>query len=198
MSNDGDAFSRYRYVAGLSRGLVILTIAAFFWTGLAAWGLRGDLWTFALAPLVGAAGATAVAGWRLGKRARVLRRADAKGSDATSIRRLTIWFRVISTLQTALIILAGVLSSSIGRPDLLWPLIGLVVSLHFIPLGWLFRVRPYYATGVVGALVSAVAILGFSGPEKLVVAGVGLGIVMIGSSAYVLMNVDRLADAATS
>ena len=72
------------------------------------------------------------------------------------------------------------------------------MSLHFIPLGRLFRVRPYYATGILGTVVSVVAILAFTGPEKLVVAGVGLSIVMVGSSAYVLANVDRLADEATS
>jgi hypothetical protein len=194
----GDAFGRYRYLSGLSRGLVVLTVAAFFWIGLAAWGLRGDPRTLALAPILLAAGATAVGGWRLGRRARTLRSPDTQGSEATSIRRLTFWFRIISLLQTAFIILAGILCSWLERPDLLWPLIGLVVSLHFIPLGRLFRVRPYYATGVLGTVVSAVAILGFSGPEKLVVAGVGLSIVMVGSSAYVLANVDRLANEATS
>lgn len=198
MNVPGDAFSRYRFLSGLSRGLVVLTIAAFFWIGLAAWGLRGNLWTLALAPMLLAAGATAIGGWRLGRRARTLRSSDVQGSEATSIRRLTMWFRVISTLQTVFIILAGVLCSWLERSDLLWPLIGLVVSLHFIPLGRLFRVRPYYATGIVGTVVSAVAILGFSGSEKLVVAGVGLSIVMVGSSAYVLANVERLVDEATS
>lgn len=161
-------------------------------------GLRGANWTFALAPILIAAGATAVGGLRIGWKARPLRDPDVQGLETASVREVTIWFRVISTLQTVFIILAAVLCSWLERPDLVWPLIGLVVSLHFIPLGRLFRVRPYYATGILGTVVSAVAILGFTGPEKLVVAGVGLSLVMVGSSAYVLANVDRLADEATS
>jgi hypothetical protein len=194
----GDPFSRYRFLSGLSRGLIILTVAALFWVALAAWGLGGSLWTLALAPLLVAAGAAGVGAWRLTTKARMVRSSDKDPADPASIRRLTIWFRVTSTLQTVFIILAGVLSQRLERPDLLWPLIGLVVSLHFIPLGRLFRVRPYYATGIAGTIVAAVAILGFSGSDKLVVAGVGLSIVMIGTSAYVLVNAERLADEAAS
>ena len=194
----GDAFSRFRFLSGLSRGLIVLTVAALFWVALAAWGLGGSLWTLALAPLLAAAGAAGVGAWRLTTKARTLRTADVDLANSASIRRLTIWFRVISTLQTVLIILAGLLCQWLERPDLLWPLIGLVVSLHFIPLGRLFRVRPYYATGIAGTIVAAVAIFEFSGPDKLVVAGVGLSIVMVGTSAYVLVNAERLADEAAS
>ena len=191
---DRNSFSRYRFLSGVSRGMVILAVAACFWVGLAAWGLRGDIWTLALAPILLSAGIVAVGAVRLGKRAQALRSSEVPVADRTSIRRITIWFRVTSTLQTAFIILAGLVCSWLQRLDLLWPLIGLVVSLHFLPLARLFGVRPYYATGVLGAVVSAVAILGFTGPEKLVVAGIGLSIVNVGSSAYVLANVERLAD----
>ena len=173
--------------------MIILAAAACFWVGLAAWGLRGDIWTFALAPILLAAGIVAVGAVRLGKRAQALRRSEVQVTDRTSIRRITIWFRVISTAQTVFVILAGLFCFLFHRLDLLWPLIGLVVSLHFLPLGRIFRVRLYYATGVLGAVVSAVSILGFTGSEKLVAVGIGLSVVMVGSSAYLLRNAERLA-----
>lgn len=193
MNTDRNSFSRYRFLSGLSRGIVILALAGCFWVGLAAWGLRGDIWTLALAPVLLSAGIVAVGAVRLGKRAQSLRSSEVPVADRTAIRRITIWFRVTSTLQTVFIILAGLVCSWLQRLDLLWPLIGLVVSLHFLSLARLFRVRPYYATGVLGAVVSAVAILGFTGPEKLVVVGVGLSIVNVGSAAYLLANAERLA-----
>jgi hypothetical protein len=194
LKTDRNSFSRYRFLSGVSRGIVILAVAACFWVGLAAWGLRGDIWTLALAPVLFAAGIVAVGAVRLGKRAQALRSSEVPVADRTSIQRITIWFRVTSTLQTVFIILVGLVCSWLQRLDLLWPLIGLVVSVHFLPLARLFHVRPYYATGVLGAVVSAVAILGFTGSEKLVVAGIGLSIVNVGSSAYVLANAERLAD----
>jgi ABC-type enterobactin transport system permease subunit len=42
-------------------------------------------------------------------------------------------------------------------------------------------------------LVSAVSILGFTGSEKLVAVGIGLSAIMVGSSAYLLRNAERLA-----
>lgn len=35
-----------------------------------------------------------------------------------------------------------------GRLELIWPMIGVVVGLHFIPLARLFKVQPYVALGV--------------------------------------------------
>ena len=189
---DRTSFSRYRFLSGLSRGIVVLAVAACFWVGLAAWGLR-DIWTLALAPVLLSVGIVAVGAVRLGKKAQALRSSEVQVADRTSIRRITIWFRVISTAQTVSIILAGFVCFLFHRLDLLWPLIGLVVSLHFLPLGRIFRVRPYYSTGVLGAVVSAVSILGFTGSEKLVALGIGLSVIMVGSSAYLLRNAERLA-----
>jgi hypothetical protein len=190
---DRTTFSRYRFLSGLSRGIVVLAVAACFWVGLAAWGLRGDIWTLALVPVLLSVGIVAVGAVRLGKRAHTLRSSEVQVADRTSIHQITIWFRVISTAQTVFVILAGLVCFLFHRLDLLWPLIGLVVSLHFLPLGRIFRVRPYYATGVLGAVVSAVSILGFTGSEKLVALGIGLSVIMVGSSAYLLRNAERLA-----
>ena len=194
VNTDRNSFSRYRFLSGSSRGLITLAAAGCFWVGLAAWGLRGDIWTLALAPILLSAGIVAAGAVRLGKGARALRTSEVPVADRASIRRITLWFRVTSTLQTVFVILAGLVCYWLQRLDLLWPLIGLVVSLHFLPLAWIFRVRPYYATGVLGAVVSTIAILGFTGPEKLVVAGIGLSIINVGSAAYLLANVERLAD----
>jgi hypothetical protein len=58
------------------------------------------------------------------------------------------------------IVLVGGICSALNRTDLIWPLIGLVVSLHFLPLGWLFGVRPYYLFAVLGTVITLGSILG--------------------------------------
>jgi hypothetical protein len=70
------------------------------------------------------------------------------------------------------------------RMELFWPSAGLIVSLHFVPLARIFRINAYYATGVAGALVSFIALLGFAG--RLLTVGLGMGSVLWLSAAYLL------------
>jgi len=82
------------------------------------------------------------------------------------------------------------------RLDLVWPLIGLVVAIHFLPLGWIFRVRAYYGLGLLEAAIAIATIWGLTGVARLVALGLGLGLVSLASASYLLMNGERLADQA--
>jgi hypothetical protein len=62
-------------------------------------------------------------------------------------RRGLMWAMLIET------VLCSVAVGSVEylhRLDLIWPALGIAVSLHFLPLGRLFRVRRYYFTGIAG------------------------------------------------
>jgi len=68
----------------------------------------------------------------------------------------------------------------------------LVVSLHFLPLGWLFGVRPYYLLGFLGTVITLASIVGFTGGLRLVSVGLGLGLLMIAGATYLIANADSL------
>jgi hypothetical protein len=57
----------------------------------------------------------------------------------------------VSTVQWVSIVLVGTICTALNRTDVIWPVIGLVISLHFLPLGWVFGVRPYYLMGALWA-----------------------------------------------
>ena len=80
--------------------------------------------------------------------------------------------------------------------SLIWPSIGLVVSLHLIPLARIFHVRAYYLTAGAGSIISLIAFTGLTDPYRLACHCGGMAAVMWGSAAYLLLNADRIADRA--
>jgi hypothetical protein len=185
--------SREQYAWGLSNGVTVLTISGVFWLSLAAWtiGFGILLITLPLALLV--AGVLIRANVRLRRRfpgfsPRSLRTAS-KGSLT---RRIIASFYVVTAAQWISIVLVGAICSALHRPDLIWPLIGLVISLHFLPLGRLFGVRAYYLLGIVGTLIAVFSIVELTDGLRLVAVGFGLGVLMIGGAAYVIANAESL------
>jgi hypothetical protein len=80
--------------------------------------------------------------------------------------------------------------------DLLWPSIALIVSLHFLPLAWLYRVKPYYWVGLIGGGNALLALSSIEGGRSLAVLGAGQAIVFWIGGVYLLVRADRLADTA--
>ena len=80
--------------------------------------------------------------------------------------------------------------------NLPWPLIGLVISIHFLPLARIFRVRPYYVLAVLGTAVGLASLLSFTGNPRTVAVGLGLGLAIGGCAVYLVANSAALADEA--
>ncbi|MEO8482586.1 MAG: hypothetical protein ABI634_10280, partial [Acidobacteriota bacterium] len=97
--------------------------------------------------------------------------------------------------QSLFVVLAVYLCLRNDRRDLVWPAIGLVVGLHFLPLGRVFRVPAYYATGSAAAAVSLAALTGTLGSSFLAVFAAGMGTAMWVTVIYLLRNADRVAAA---
>lgn len=185
--------SREQYAWGLANGVVVLTISGVFWLSLAAWttGFGVLLITLPLALLVG--GVLIRANLRLRRRfpgfsPRSLREAP-KGSLT---RRIIVSFYVVTAAQWISIVLVGGICSALQRQDLIWPLIGLVISLHFLPLGRLFDVRAYYLLGIVGTVITVFSILALTNGLRLITVGFGLGALMIGGAGYLIANAESL------
>jgi hypothetical protein len=182
---------------GLSNGVVVLSISAAFWIGLAAWTLGAAVFPIALVPILLLGGLLIWQGLRIRRLAPGFSRASLRNAPkGSSIRRIGIGFNVVGTMQTVSIGVVGFTCWKLNRTDLVWPLIGLVISLHFLPLGWIFSVRPYYVLGVLGTAVSLASLLGFTANTRPAVVGLGLGLLISGCALYLVANAAALADAA--
>ena len=188
--------SRDQFVWGLSNGVGVLAISGAFWLGLAAWGVGFTALLIALTPILVLGGALMVGSLRLRRKAAGFsprsRREAPRGSPS---RRIIIGFYAVSAAQWVSILLVGGICTALHRPDMIWPLIGMVISLHFLPLGWVFGVRPYYVMGVVGTAMAGASILAFTDGARLVAVGLGLGLLTIGGATYILTNPEALVTA---
>jgi hypothetical protein len=190
---------REQFAWGLSNGITVLTISGVFWLSLGAWatkGLGGVLVALPGILLVG--GILVWANFRLRRRypkfsPRSLRGAP-KGSQT---RKIILGFYSVTGGQWLSIVLVGGACSALNRPDLIWPLIGLVISVHFVPLGWLFGVRAYYLLGLLGTVITLVSIVGFTDWLRLASVGLGLGLLMVAGATYLIVNGDSLIGAVT-
>jgi hypothetical protein len=182
---------------GLSNGVAILAVSAAFWIGLAAWTLGPRVLLIAAAPILALAGLLIWRGRRLRRLAPGFSRASLRNAPkGSSIHRIGVGFNVVGTVQTLSIGLVGFICWKLNRTDLLWPLIGLVISLHFVPLGWIFSLRPYYVLGVLGTAIALSALLGFTASTRTIAVGLGLGLVIGGCALYLVAYAAALADAA--
>lgn len=178
----------------LSNGVLILTVAGGFWLGIIGsiahrpeimgpagiLGLVLLLWGF-----VGLRRKSA--GFSL---AEMKNGTEEQRSSLRQIRRGLRWAMLIE------IVLCSVAVGSVEylrRPDLIWPALGIAVSLHFLPLGRLFRVRRYYFTGIAGAVVCLVAMVAFNAPANALFAAAGMCLNMWGTAAWLLASSDKIA-----
>jgi hypothetical protein len=189
--------SREQFMWGLSNGVTVLSASATFWLGLAAWTLGPSVLLIAAAPILLLGGLLIWRGYRIRRQAPGFSRANLRSAPkGSSIRRIGVAFNIVVTVQTLSIGLVGFTCWKLQRFDLIWPLIGLVVSLHFLPLGRIFTVRPYYVIGVLGTAIALTSILAFNGSMRTVAVGLGLGLLIGGCAAYVVANAAALADKA--
>ncbi len=148
-------------------GIVILNIFAFVWLAAAIGALGLPLWLF----VVPAVFSAAIAWWCL---ARAGDMAAPPPEVARDIGRIVgLW----STVEAVLIAIAVIVLVRLGRPELIAPIVAVIVGLHFIPLAHTLGVQPYYWTAAGLVVVAAVA-LALPLRPTLAVAGVGAAAVL--------------------
>ena len=189
------ALSRDQFMWGISNGVIVLSIAGGFWLGLAAWTVGRPVFVVAVGTILLISGLLIWRGIRLRRQAAGFSGASLRyAPKGSSIHRINVRFQIVSTGQAVSVAGVGVATWNLHRSDLLWPLIGLVLSLHFLPLAWLFNMRPYYVLGAAGTITASVSLLAFDGGAPTVAVGVGLGLAMLGCVAYLLANLTQLTD----
>jgi hypothetical protein len=79
--------------------------------------------------------------------------------EATTGKRIGIWFGIVFGAEAVLIALASTLLSTFRADHFIAPVVALIVGLHFLPLAGLFSVRMYYLTGALLCLLALIAIV---------------------------------------
>lgn len=184
-----------QFLWGLSSGVLVCAISGAFWLGLGlgptAWALGVIPWLTVLAAMVGGASAFTRAALRLRRRSG-FQASDLRRGDPQT-RSIIRGFRLVGVIEVALVGAAVWLCLHFGRQDLIWPAIGVAVSLHFAPLARLLRVPAYYVTAVVGTLVSISTLVSPLGLSRLVWLGAGMSAVMWTSALYLVRGADAIA-----
>jgi hypothetical protein len=191
---------RRLFLWGLANGATVLALAGAFWIGLGVgmvatrvhWGVS------ALGTVVQLSGVV----WLIRAAARLRRRSGFQRSELRRLEGIAeaqrqhivkcmAWTTLGQTVFIGLLVWSCV---RVQAEQLIWASIGVVVSLHFLPLGRLFHVRVYYATGIAGALVSSAGFAASGTPIGVASLGLCMATVMWVSAAHILSNADRIAD----
>lgn len=192
-----------QFLWGLSNGIVMLTLGGAFWAGMAVWASVADWregWP-ALAAVILCALALLAAGLRVRRSSAGFRLSEAMADPLSRERtmQIRVGFRWASIAQTALVVLAVASTHTLGRDDLLWPAIALAVSLHFAPIGWLLKMKPYYATAITGSIVAILAMAiprnGIEDQARLVWLGTGMSAINWLTAIFLVWRAESLAQA---
>ncbi|OOG47511.1 hypothetical protein B0E52_03540 [Rhodanobacter sp. C06] len=183
-------------------GATILIAMGFFWLGW-GYGYVPKLWPiastqtglgFGLGWMVVYAATivllvTAIRAWR--KDHARLRIAAVPGAELW--RRNSQSFRRITMFEGIGCGLVVVLALTLHRPDLMAAGISLVVGLHFLPLGRLFRMPIYYGAGAAVVVGDLLCVALFSGPAVTVAVGIATGAIFWITAIRMLLHRQGLA-----
>ncbi|MER7004384.1 hypothetical protein ABT297_15245 [Dactylosporangium sp. NPDC000555] len=142
---------------GLAQGVLIMVVFGLSWSVIAVTGLSAPAALTAL--LIMAAAALAGATWWTARRLRA-------GSPSGRPRRVSpnsrSVFTAVNAAQWVLIVASVFVVVRAGQPALLWPIVGLIVGLHFLPLAKVFDVSVYWLTGTLMMLAAVAGIVAFA------------------------------------
>lgn len=188
-------FGYRQFMWGLSNGITVLAVAGAFWCSMATPRVGWPV----LAPVIVVGAVLVSAAVRTRRLAAGFGRRELRTAAEpyrARARRIQAGLLGASLLEGGMVGMAVWLCRLAQRDDLIWPAMALAVSLHFLPLAWLFSVRPYYATAAAGSTLALVLLLV---PEtwlppltRLAIVGAGMGAIMWITAAYVALRADRL------
>jgi hypothetical protein len=179
-----------QFLWGLSNGVTMLAIAGAFWLGLGIGMVAGRVhwWVPAVTTPIQAGGFITLVylAFNLRKKsgfhASELQR--LAGADALETKHIMTRFWQTVVAQALLISLS------------VWPAIGLVVSLHFIPLARIFHVRIYSFTGLAGSLISLGEGLMSKDTNTVFYFGVGMAAAMWIPAFHILIKAPQITECA--
>jgi hypothetical protein len=191
--------SYQQFMRGLAGGIRIIAAAGAFWLSFGLWHAGRELFFGAFLIIVPCTIVLMAGANRVQKKAHGFRFADLKHANLPQRKeaeKIKNFFAVTGAAQTVLIGLSAFVTWRFGHAQLLWPLIGLIVSHHFAPLAWIFRVQPYYAVALLGSIVSLISLFSLQGSMQNLVLGLGIGVAFWLCAIYLILNTDQVAGSA--
>jgi hypothetical protein len=189
------SMGRNQFIWGLSSGIRVLAIAGMGWFAIGVSTSGVDVPWAAWATAASVSIALVAASQPMRRKAGGFSRADLKRLgpseriETRAIMRQFVWVSLGEAVGFTIVLVA---CRALGRLELISSLIALVVGLHFIPLGFVFRVPTYVATGLLSSSVALVALLALSGWERFLFVGVGSAFVYWVSVLHILWNAKKI------
>ncbi len=133
------------------------------WASIGASGLQGwgGSWLTVVIVLIGII--LAAAGFSLLFAARNLSD-HVDEAAAQRGKRIGMWFGIVFGAEGLCIAIAAIICNAIHRFDLFFPIMSIIVGVHFFPLAALFEVKAYYIVGALFCLLALIAL--FLVPEN--------------------------------
>lgn len=119
---------------------------------------------------------------------RAMRHRPRSAPRRRSVRSYNIWFPTIIATEVIGIVLGGPVLAHFHRSDLYPNWVDAIVGLHFLPLGKIFNLPIYYATG--GAILSAAfgSMLVPGYPLRMGICSGGTGLALWLTGGLILLN----------
>ena len=165
-------------VKGIASGLFMMAFFTLMWSAIAFGGLTGTVYQWGLLVFTVLAGLFISKGVILYSEAKRFPKVTSE-ADIAEEKRMGKWFGIIFGAEGLGIFVGINIVNNLGHPDLLFPVIALVVGLHFYPLAKVFkRTVDYY----LASWATLIAVLGFvftlnkTIPANYIQAFIGVGI----------------------
>ncbi|GIN72529.1 hypothetical protein J14TS2_30040 [Bacillus sp. J14TS2] len=143
---------------GMASGVLLMTFFGTMWAGIGIGGLQGwgNPWLpiFAIVICI----VLFVCGYILSRSSQKLPSYSSKSGKQRS-KRTGMWFNIIFGLEFILIVFAAVICGSINHFEYFFPVMAIIVGVHFLPLAYLFKVSAYYITGALLCFLAIVTML---------------------------------------
>lgn len=142
-------------IRGTASGVMFMAFFGTVWADIGIGGLRTSnaIWLLILVVLIGAT--LFYLGIRMIRRSRNL----TYSGQSRNTKNINKWFNIIFVTEFGLIATVAIITNVIERFDLFFPIMAIIVGLHFFPLAHLFQVNVYYLTGALLCLLAIVTLL---------------------------------------
>jgi hypothetical protein len=171
------------HIMGRTVGAIVCTgfgAYSMYWWTVAVIQRGRTAWFFAIAAL-----AAILLIWSIAELS-ALRRVPRLAVDKRYRRRYALGFNAILVIEVAAIILGNPILAHFHRQHLYPQWVNLVVGIHFLPLGKIFKMPVYYVTGLAISLFALGSLLFSPESLRLAVNAAGTGLTLWTTAVIIL------------
>jgi hypothetical protein len=145
-------------VRSVASGILFMAFFGTLWSDIGIGALHGWGWPWLLIVSVMIGIGLLIGGISLLLASRRLSNQVAE-ADIRRWRRTEFWFNMTFATEGLFIVVAGGICNALNRFDVFFPIMALIVGVHFFPLAALFQVKIYYLVGALFCLLAFITLL---------------------------------------